>query len=79
MNYRAGRFGATFQKPPFDYSKLFNRIIMALIVLVLAILWIKWSIKQDDKRMQSFDNCRTSYYNYALSTEYIPYMQDCMK
>jgi uncharacterized membrane protein YccC len=79
MQARVGKFGAGFNRPPFDYSKIFNRIIIALMVLIAVIVWMKWSNKQDAKRMQSFDTCYTSYYNYALSTEYIPYMQGCMK
>ena len=82
MKAEMGRFGSGgfgVSKPPFDYSKLFNRIVMGLIVLVLVVLWIRWSNKQDEIRSQSFDTCYTSYYNYALSTEYISYMQNCMK
>lgn len=79
MKANTGRLGASFNEPPFDYTKLFNTIVMIIIVIVGIALWLGYSNKQDERRSQSFDSCLSSFRSGIISPDYELYMQDCMR
>lgn len=79
MNAKSGKFGSRFQGNGFRYGKLAKIVIITILIIAGMYMWLKWSANNDTKTMQNFDECYTSYQKYALSTEYVPYMQDCMR
>lgn len=79
MKAKTGRFGASFSKPQVNYIRIFKNILFILILIIVAFFWLQWSNKREESLNKSFDACYDMYKTNALSTEYVPYMQDCMR
>lgn len=80
MKAETGKLGASFQgEPPVDYAKMFNKIVMTIVAILVIVFWIDYSNHIDKKRSQSFNKCNSSYNAGVISTEYVAFMQACMK
>lgn len=79
LKAKTGKLGAGFQKESFDYVKLLQWLLLVSIIFLIGIVWLNLSNTKTNELNTVFDNCQTMYKSSSLSTEYIPYMQDCMK
>ena len=64
------------QKPPFDYTRLFNNILITLIALLIITIWLNLSSKRDNQRNTKYNTCMSSYTDNALPLA--QYLKDCM-
>ena len=75
MNAKTGKFGLTGQG--IQYKKIFKRLLAAIGIVIIAVMWLSVGEKQDNELNKKFDYCQNNYALMAGQT-YQTYMQNCM-